>query len=92
MKRFSCEAIIFIFRILVLLFVYCDDIFLNFATHIRGSSSVGRALASQAKGHGFESRLPLGENDGIQAIIFCNVIKRGLIIRDPFHPFQGLGV
>lgn len=24
-----------------------------------GSSSVGRALASQAKGHGFESRLPL---------------------------------
>ena len=28
--------------------------------HICGSSSVGRALASQAKGHGFESRLPLG--------------------------------
>ena len=26
---------------------------------ICGSSSVGRALASQAKGHGFESRLPL---------------------------------
>lgn len=25
----------------------------------RGSSSVGRALASQAKGRGFESRLPL---------------------------------
>ena len=59
MKRFSCEAINFIFRILAVVFVYCDDIFLNFATHIRGSSSVGRASASQAEGHGFESRLPL---------------------------------
>lgn len=28
-------------------------------TFVCGSSSVGRALASQAKGHGFESRLPL---------------------------------
>ena len=28
--------------------------------NVFGSSSVGRALASQAKGHGFESRLPLG--------------------------------
>ena len=23
---------------------------------------------------------------------FCNIVKRGLIARDPFHPFQGLGV
>ena len=34
-------------------------IFLNFVLDICGNSSVGRALASQAKGHGFESRLPL---------------------------------
>lgn len=27
----------------------------------RGNSSVGRALASQAEGHGFEPRLPLHE-------------------------------
>ena len=30
----------------------------------RGSSSVGRALASQAKGRGFEPRLPLMWSDG----------------------------
>jgi hypothetical protein len=31
-----------------------------------GSSSVGRALASQAKGRGFESRLPLKDNQGVR--------------------------
>ena len=35
--------------------------FVIFAIRNCGSSSVGRALASQAKGHGFESRLPLVE-------------------------------
>ena len=29
------------------------------SAHFRGSSSVGRALASQAEGRGFEPRLPL---------------------------------
>ena len=32
---------------------------LYFCNINRGSSSVGRALASQAKGRGFESRFPL---------------------------------
>ena len=30
----------------------------------RGNSSVGRALASQAEGRGFESRLPLLRSNG----------------------------
>ena len=34
--------------------------------HFRGNSSVGRALASQAEGRGFESRLPLNaDNQGV---------------------------
>ena len=34
----------------------------KFALDLCGSSSVGRALASQAKGRGFEPRLPLFSN------------------------------
>ena len=34
------------------LFLMCDRV-------VCGNSSVGRALASQARGHGFEPRLPL---------------------------------
>lgn len=39
----------------------------------RGSSSVGRASASQAEGREFESRLPLDENGllNIQETVFC---------------------
>ena len=37
-----------------------------------GSSSVGRVLASQAEGHGFESRLPLVSNKGISRIWFMD--------------------
>gem|GEM_PF-2113542 len=37
----------------------CISHFRKLRRKICGSSSVGRALASQAKGHGFESRLPL---------------------------------
>ena len=33
--------------------------------NISGSSSVGRALAFQAKGRGFESRFPLNENQAL---------------------------
>ena len=36
-----------------------------------GSSSVGRALASQAKGHEFESRLPLHYKKGSQTMTIC---------------------
>ena len=40
--------------------VVVSDFFITFAVGNRcGSGSVGRALASQAEGRGFESRLPL---------------------------------
>ena len=42
-----------------------------------GSSSVGRASASQAEGREFESRLPLDENGllNIQETVFVSVIS-----------------
>ena len=42
-----------------------------------GSSSVGRASASQAEGREFESRLPLDENGllNVQETVFVSVIS-----------------
>ena len=41
-----------------------------------GSSSVGRALASQAKGHEFESRLPLHYKTGSQTMTICFIFYK----------------
>jgi integrase len=47
--------------------------------HLSGTSSVGRARASQARGHGFESRVPLRKNRQIVILVrgapesFCMV-------------------
>ena len=43
------------------MFIVQYTMFIFFVTlqHICGNSSVGRALASQAEGRGFEPRLPL---------------------------------
>ena len=38
---------------------------------MKDTSSVGRALASQAKGHEFESRLPLHYKTGSQTMTIC---------------------
>ena len=54
-----------------------------------GNSSVGRASASQAEGHGFESRLPLG--DVVQGSVALRYFFKSRT-RDPHRPFQGLGV
>ena len=49
-----------------------------------GSSSVGRASASQAEGREFESRLPLDENGlvNIQETVFVFVISSFSLQRD----------
>ena len=49
-----------------------------------GSSSVGRASASQAEGREFESRLPLDENGllNIQETVFGSVISSFSLRRD----------
>ena len=49
-----------------------------------GSSSVGRASASQAEGREFESRLPLDENGllNIQESVFVFVISSFSLRRD----------
>ena len=49
-----------------------------------GSSSVGRASASQAEGREFESRLPLDENGllNVQETVFVFVISSFLLHRD----------
>ena len=49
-----------------------------------GSSSVGRASASQAEGREFESRLPLDENGllNVQETVFVSVISSFSIHRD----------
>ena len=49
-----------------------------------GSSSVGRASASQAEGREFESRLPLDENGllNIQETVFGFVISSFSLRRD----------
>ena len=49
-----------------------------------GSSSVGRASASQAEGREFESRLPLDENGllNIQETDFVSVISSFSLRRD----------
>ena len=56
-----------------------------------GNSSVGRALASQAEGRGFESRFPLkikGMTKAIPLIFGC----KELVTRDPYvPPARGLG-
>ena len=49
-----------------------------------GSSSVGRASASQAEGREFESRVPLDENGllNIQETVFVSVISSFSLHRD----------
>ena len=49
-----------------------------------GSSSVGRASASQAEGREFESRLPLDENGllNVQETVFVSVISSFSLRRD----------
>ncbi len=49
-----------------------------------GSSSVGRASASQAEGREFESRLPLDENGllNVQETVFVFVISSFSLHRD----------
>lgn len=44
-----------------------------------GSSSVGRASASQAEGHGFESRLPLKETQEFTLCRFLSFLFLQLI-------------
>ena len=64
--------------------------FRNFVLRICGSSSVGRASASQAEGHGFESRLPL--HSDARAMILCHFLA--LTTREPvtlYSPFRSWG-
>lgn len=45
----------------------------------RGSSSVGRASASQAEGHGFESRLPLSVLGNSYFLVFFSLFHSNLL-------------
>ena len=50
-------------------FAVCQK-FCNFASSKRDNSSVGRALASQAEGRGFESRLSLSNHSNNDSRIY----------------------
>ena len=55
-------------------FTYKKMLYLRKQKQQRGNSSVGRALASQAEGRGFESRLPLNKKAPQGA--FCCICRR----------------